>query len=98
MEGRIIIFKVYRKGNQRVVNRFCQKFYGQDTTSHGGKYRHHKHGFLEDVPYVKLLRGVIIVVERDAKKVIDFLKEYNAEIYVRKIVLTPGDKKALGKE
>jgi hypothetical protein len=97
MEGRVIIFKVYRKGNQRVVNRFCQKFYGQDTTSHGGKYRHHKQGLLEDIPHVKLLRGVIIVAENDWNAVVEFLKKFNAEIYVRRVVLTPGDKKALGK-
>lgn len=56
-------------------------------------YCHHKHGLLEDIPHVKLLREVIIVAEEDAEKVLDFLREYKAEIHVRRIVLTSGDKK-----
>jgi len=56
-----------------------------------------KKGLLEDIPHAKLLRGVIIVTENGWKAVVRFLKEFNAEIYVRRVVLTPEDKKALGK-
>ncbi|MGQ9722441.1 MAG: hypothetical protein ACUVXA_14090 [Candidatus Jordarchaeum sp.] len=97
MMGKLIAFKVYRNNDQRTTNRFCQKFYGQDVTSHGGRYRSRKHGLLEEVPHVKLIRSVIIVAEDDAKRVVDFLKEYNAEIHVREVVLTPSDEQTLKK-
>jgi len=95
MNGRVIAFRVYKNTDAKTTNRFCQKFYGQDATSHGGKYRHHKHGLMEDIPHVKLIRGVIIVAEKDARKVINFLRKFNAEIHSRKVILKAADKKAL---
>lgn len=95
MKGMLIAFRVFRRTDARTTNRFCQKFYGQDVTSHGGKYRSHKRGLLEDIPHVKLIRSVIIVSTRDAEKVIRFLREFDAEIHVREVTLTPEDRKAL---
>lgn len=95
MEGRVIAFRVYKNTDAKTTNRFCQKFYGQDSTSHGGKYKHHKHGLMEDIPHVKLIRGVVIVAEKDARKVINFLRKFNAEIHSRGVVLKTADKKVL---
>lgn len=95
MKGKLIAFRVFRNTDVATTNRFCQKFYGQDTSSHGGKYRYHKKGLLEDIPHVKLIRSVIIVSTRDAKEVIKFLREFNAEVHVRDVILTPEDRKAL---
>jgi hypothetical protein len=96
MRGKIVAFRVYKNTDAATTNRFCQKFYGQDTTSHGGKYRSHKHGLLEDIPHVKLIRGVIILPEKDLETVLKFLNEFNAEVYVREVVLTPDDERILG--
>jgi len=96
MRGNIVAFRVYKNTDAATTNRFCQKFYGQDTTSHGGKYRSHKHGLLEDIPHVKLIRGVIILPEKDLETVLKFLNEFNAEVYVREVVLTPDDERILG--
>jgi len=95
MKGKLIAFRVFRNTDVATTNRFCQKFYGQDTSSHGGKYRHHKKGLLEDIPHVKLIRSVIIVSTRDVDKVIRFLREFNAEVHVREVTLTPEDRGAL---
>ena len=95
MNGRVIAFRLYKNTDAKTTNRFCQKFYGQDSTSHGGKYRHHRHGLMEDIPHVKLIRGVIIVAEKNARKVISFLRKFNAEIHSRKVILKATDKKAL---
>ncbi|MHA1363826.1 MAG: hypothetical protein ACTSP1_15010 [Candidatus Freyarchaeota archaeon] len=97
MMGRLIAYRVYRNNDHRTTNRFCQRFYGQDASSHGGRYRSHKRGLLEDIPHVRLIRGVIIVAEEDADRVVGFLKEYNAEIHTRSVVLTPSDEKTLKK-
>ncbi|MDR0493790.1 MAG: hypothetical protein LBH74_09175 [Nitrososphaerota archaeon] len=104
MHGKLVVFRVYKNAKRGVqtsptfINRFVQKFYGQDTTNHGGKYKHHRHGLMEDIPHIKLIRGVIIIRAADLEPVLNFLNEYNAEIYTRDIILTPEDEKALTKE
>ncbi|MCL2135715.1 MAG: hypothetical protein FWH37_09280 [Candidatus Bathyarchaeota archaeon] len=104
MKGKLIVFRVYKNAEKgttnslTVVNRFVQKFYGQDTTNHNGKYRHHRRGLLEDVPHVKLARSVIIVREVDLERVENFLAEYGAEVCVREVVLTFDDERILNKE
>lgn len=95
MKGTLVAFRLYRHTDAQTVNRFCQKFYGQDTYSHGRKYFHHKRGFLENIPHVRLIRGVLIVAKHDAGRVIRFLREFNAEIHVREVTLTREDRRAL---
>ena len=95
MRGKLIAFRVYKNTDAATTNRFCQKLYGQNTTSHGGRYRSHKHGLLENIPHVKLIRGVIILQEKDLKTVLKFLNQFNAEAHVRNVILTPDDAKTL---
>ena len=96
MMGNIIVFRFKEKTQQRLINQFCKKFYGQNTSSHGGKYRYRRHGLLDDIPHIKLIGGVIIVKKHSAEKVIDFLKEYDAEFYIREIILLHEDEVVLG--
>ena len=86
---------MFKHTDTRTTNKFCQKFYGQDTYSHGGKYFHHKRGLLEDVPHVKLIRSVIIVSTKHADRIIEFLRDFGAEVHVRDVTLTPEDKRVL---
>lgn len=53
---------------------------------------------LEDIAHIKLVRSVIIVKESDLGQVLHFLAEYNAEVYIRDIILTLEDEKTLNKE
>jgi hypothetical protein len=94
--GTILIFRIYVNSNQKVANIFTQKLYGQDTRTHHGKYTYHKRGLLEEIPHIRLIRGVIIVRRQDAPRVEAFLKEYKAEYYIRTIQLEPSDQKKLG--
>ena len=94
--GTILIFRIYAKSNQKVANVFTQKLYGQDTRTHHGKYTYHKRGLLEEVPHIRLIRGVIIVRRQDAPRVEALLKEYKAEYYIRTIELESSDQKKLG--
>ncbi|MDP2767777.1 MAG: hypothetical protein Q8O41_10100, partial [Candidatus Methanoperedens sp.] len=68
-----------------------------DTSSHGGKYRYRRHGLLDNTPHIKLIGGVIIVTKDSADKVIDFLKVYDAEFYIRDVILWLEDEVVLGK-
>ena len=41
MEGEIIVFTIPTGNNRTKSSAFVKKFYGQDSTSHKGKYRYH---------------------------------------------------------
>ena len=95
MDGSIVVFRLPPKMRNSEISRFCQKFYGQDTSSHGGKYRYRRKGLLDGVPYRKLARGVIVLREEDMDMVVDFLREYTGEIHVRSTELSGDDLEAL---
>ncbi len=96
--GVLVAFRVMKGSSHALTNQFCKKFYGQDTSSHRGKYRYRRPGFLDNIPHHKLIRGVLVLREKDADRVIQFLGEYNAEIHVRSVILTESDKKALSEQ
>lgn len=97
MNGNIIVFRFKKKTEQKSINQFCKKFYGQNTSSHGGKYQYRRQGLLDNIPHIKLIGGVIIVTKDFTEKVIGFLKEYNAEFYVREVILLHEDELVLRK-
>jgi len=91
-----VVFRLPPKTKQSVANVFCQRFYGQDASSHGGKYRYHRRGILDDISYRKLIRGVIILKLEDLDTVLTFLDRYDAEVYVQRIRLAAEDRQILG--
>ena len=95
MDGILIAFSVQSGKNKTKSSAFIKAFYGQDTSSHQGKYRYHRHGLLDEIPHRKLIRGVIVIRPQDEKKVKEFLKNFSAEIYIREIRLTEDDKAIL---
>ena len=96
MQGYMVVFRLPTRTRNAELSKFCQRFYGQDTSSHCGKYRYHRQGILDDIPHRKLIRGVIIVRSDDVDEVVSFLQKYDAEVYTRKIELTDTDQMALG--
>lgn len=98
MIGKLFVFTIFKNNERKNIDKFCKKFYGQETSSHGGKYRYRRHGFLDDIPYIKLIRGVIIVPTDSAEKVIQFLEEFNAEFFMRDVILLPEDEAVLSKK
>ncbi len=91
MFGALVIFRLPSKTTNATLSKFCQKFYGQDTSSHNKKYRYHRHGLLDDIPHRKIIRGILIIRTQDLKKVTNFLQEYDAEIHIRVVKLTEED-------
>jgi hypothetical protein len=92
MLGKIVIVVLSRIG-QRQANEFCKKFYGQDTTTGGKRYR--RIGLLDRIPHIKLARGVIVISRKDTDEVIEFLRKSGVDFYVRDVVLTPEDQMVL---
>ncbi|MCZ7383981.1 MAG: hypothetical protein O8C63_04430 [Candidatus Methanoperedens sp.] len=97
MIGKIIVFRFPKKTNQKNLNQFCKKFYGQETSSQGRKYHYRRKGLLDDIPHIKLIGGVIIVSNENADRLIRFLNDYGAEFFVRDVILLPEDEDILGK-
>lgn len=94
--GRLIVFKLARTNDRVAMNRFSRRFYGYLDHSHNNRYRYKRTGFLDEFPHLRLQSGVIVVRRRDAKQVISFLREYNAEIVARDVILTKQDLRLLG--
>jgi hypothetical protein len=95
LTGHVVIFKLPPRKKNVELSKFCQRFYGQDTSSGKGKYRYHRHGLLDDIPHRKLLRGVIIIRSCDLEKVLEFLESYDATVHCREINLIKEDKEIL---
>ena len=89
------MFKMPPRTPNSVVSAFCKKFYGQDTSSHKGKYRYHRHGLLDDIPHRRLIRQVVIIRTEDVERVIDFLKEDNVTVHTRVVELNEEDIKSM---
>lgn len=94
--GELIAFDISDLENKIAV-RFCRELYGYTDKSNFGKYKYKRSGLLNEIPYVKLIRGVIIVRKRDANKVIKLLKKFDAEYHVRIVELTKKDQEILSK-
>jgi hypothetical protein len=56
MIGKLFVFTIFKNNESKNIDKFCKKFYGQETSSHGGKYHYRRHGFLEDIPLILLKR------------------------------------------
>ncbi len=96
MEGTLIAFTVPTGKDRTRASTFAKAFYGQATSSHRGKYRYRRHGFLDEIPYNKLIRGVIIIRTGDVGQVTEFLEQHSAEYHVRLVELTEGDREVMG--
>ena len=72
-----------------------KKFYGQVTTSHGGRYRYRRRALLDEVPHISLGRGVIVVRRVDLDRVIRFLDYWGVGYTTRDVILSPEDRQRL---
>ena len=96
MRGTLVAFTVPTGGDRTRSSAFAKKFYGQETSAQGGRYRYRRHGLLDDIPHNKLIRGVIIVHAEDVERVTSFLDQNSAIYHVRTVELTHEDRVALG--
>jgi len=95
MNGILIAYRLRTPHDPNVASAFVKKLYGQNTSSHSGKYRYRRKGLLDEVPSSKLIRGVIIIRRKDMEKILELLDEFEAEVHVREVVLINKDLEAL---
>lgn len=90
-KGKIIAFRVQSKTTQAKLNKFCRKFYGYTDKSCHGKYTYKRKGLLDDIPHINPIRSLLIVKDEDCDKVVLFLEKYNADVFVRTVILEETD-------
>ena len=95
MYASLILYKLPPKIPQNKANQFCKKLYGQNTSSHKGKYRYHIHGLLDDIPHYRLIHGAFLIKTKDVNQVVAFLRTYTDTVYVREVKLTDDDQHRL---
>ncbi len=93
--GKIICYTLGSKPTAAERNKFRKLFLGYTDFSNSGQYKYHRDGLLSEIPYIKPIRSVIIVQNKDCDLVVRFLKKYNATIFVKSVILTIEDKKEL---
>ncbi len=69
----------------------AKMLYGQETSSYGRRYVYWRKGFLDGIPYVKLIRGAFIVKMGDSERVIEFLLNQGVKVFLREVDLTERD-------
>ena len=95
MNGILIAYRLRAPHDPNVASVLVKKLYGQNTSSHSGKYRYRRKGLLDEISSSKLIRGVIIIRKKDKEKILELLDEFEAEVHVREVVLINKDLKAL---
>ena len=95
MNGILIAYRLRTPHDPNVASAFVKKLYGQNTSSHSGKYQYRRKGLLDEVSSSKLIRGVIIIRRKDTEKILELLDEFEAEVHVREVVLINKDLEAL---
>ena len=91
----LIAYRLKPPHNATVASALVKKLYGQETSSHEGRYRYRRKGLLDELPHNKLIRGVLIVRKEDKDRVVELLKSFNAEVHIREVILVPEDVEAL---
>ena len=90
--GVLIVYRT-RWTTPTQANRFCQKIFGQATSSQG--YRYRRKGVLDTIPHWRPARNVIVVRAGDGQKVVTALKEWTEEVEWWPVSLRPQDRRRL---
>lgn len=93
----IIIYKL--KGLSQIDrDKICRELLGRTVKTHKGKYTSRVRGLLDDIPHLRVGKGILIVNKDDERLLFDFLKDRKVEdIFIREIILTKDDVNKLKK-
>lgn len=98
MMGLMIAYRLKPPHNPNTASGLVKMLYGQNTSSHKGRYKYRRKGLLDTIPSHRLIRGVIVIRKEDKNKVLSLLNKFEIDIHIREVILTPEDIKALGLE
>ncbi len=93
-EGRIVGLRLLPALSPKQRVRFFRQLYGYKDRSQYGKYLYPRQGILDKLGYVPFARGVFIIPTQALPCVKSLLKG-KAQFDVRRVLLTPSDRKQL---
>jgi hypothetical protein len=93
--GRLICYTLGSRPTVAERTKFRKRFLGYTDFSNKSQYKYHRKGLLSEIPHIKIIRSVVIVRNEDCNRIVDFLKKYNATIFVKSVILTLEDRKKL---
>ena len=88
--GTLISYKLNKLPPQERC-KIYRKLNGWKDKSQHSKYTYDRKGILSSTPHIPINRCVLIVRKESAGKIISFLDENNAEVFVREIILKKSD-------
>lgn len=91
MEGWLVAYQLPSGLKPSDRTRFHDAFWGRTTKTWNGRYEFHKAGIMEEIAHRRLIRGVFLVRSTDVDRVRGFLREWKAEIHVRRVHLERAD-------
>lgn len=95
MHAFLVVFHL-PEGSPPAAHRALRRaVYGEETSSHGGRYRYRRPGLLDGVRHVRLYWGVVIIADEDWPKLRRTLAEHGAVHAKREIRATRADERAL---
>ena len=83
---KILICYKFEKMKLSNRNKFKRKLFGSEEKTHMGKYINTTKGYLTGKKYEKPVRSVIVINKKYKSKIIQILKEFNAEIIIYEVV------------
>jgi len=92
-KGVMIAFRNKPKTPTKDIKRFCNRLYGYKDHSQKGKYLYQRKGLLDEIPHILInpIRSVVIIKKKDAQQLLNFLKEFDVEIYMKDVKLETED-------
>ena len=63
-------------------NLFKRELNGYKDVSNNGKYSYVRKGLLQKLPHLMPIRSVIIIADKDKKKIIELLDKYGAKYHI----------------
>jgi len=99
VKGQLIVYRANHLSRTVVAN-LCRKLYGYTDRSQYGRYAYKRPGVLDEIPHIVPLgwRAILITRPGDAQKVVEILKEFQAQTYVRSVDLEEEDLKILRRD
>ncbi len=79
MKAKLICYTLEKADHQK-RSKFKRELIGYTDKSNKGEYKYERKGLLSTIPHNKPIRSVIIVENKNAQKIIDFLRKYQAQI------------------
>lgn len=93
--GKLICYTLRSRPTVAERTKFRKRFWGYTDFSNKSQYKYYRKGLLSEIPYIKIIRSVVIVRNEDYNRVVDFLKKHKATVFVKSVILTSEDKKKL---